>query len=95
MLELHGMVEFETRTEKKRIVHDGVPIEYEARAAYCVNCGDELAYEPYEEEGAQAFAEALRIHNGIVPLSIIKLSQERYHIGKAGPRCRLLLGLGT
>lgn len=88
----HGMVEFETRTEKKRIVHDGVPIEYEARAAYCVNCGDELAYEPYEEEGAQAFAEALRIHNGIVPLSIIKALPKKYHIGKRP--LSLLLGWG-
>ena len=87
-----GMVEFETRTETKRIVHDGIPIEYEARAAYCVNCGEELAYDPYEEEGAQAFAEALRIHNGIVPLSVIKALPKKYHIGKRP--LSLLLGWG-
>ncbi len=87
-----GMVEFETRAETKRIVHDGVSIEYEARAAYCVNCGEELAYDPYEEEGAQAFAEALRIHNGIAPLSIIKALPKKYHIGKRP--LSLLLGWG-
>ena len=86
------MVEFETKKETKINGYDGDQIEYEARSAYCVHCGEELAYDPYEEEGAQAYAEALRIHKGIVPLSIIRDLPKKYHIGKRP--LSLLLGWG-
>lgn len=85
-------VDFDTRIETETTELDGHLYSYEAKQAYCCNCGSAVSYLPYLEEAGNAFGDAVRTEKGIVPLAIVRGLPKKYGIGKRP--LSILLGWG-